>query len=120
MIEIQRLHPSEFDLLEKLGDGFKPDPGRSVVVVARNETGLHARSCILAPAHIEGTFIEPAWRKGTILQQLIQAVELEAKSEGITQLLAYADNEKVAEYLERLGYKKMNLTVWEKRFEPCL
>lgn len=120
MIEIQRLHPSEFDLLETFGDGFKPDPDRSVVVVVRNEVGIIGRSCIVAPAHIEGTFIEKAWRKGSILKQLMQAVELEAKAEGILQLLAYSGDEKVASYLERLGYKKMDLTVWEKRLGPCL
>ena len=115
MITVERLHPSEFDLLEKFADGFRPDPDRSVVIVARNEAGIIGRSCIIAPAHIEGTHIEERYRGGTLLKQLIQCVEVEAKAEGISQLLAYSDNCQVDDYLERLGYKQMRLTVWEKR-----
>jgi N-acetylglutamate synthase-like GNAT family acetyltransferase len=115
LIEIQRLHPSEFDLLKEFEDGFTPDPSRSVVVVARNDSRIIGRSCIVAPAHVEGTCIAKAWRGGTILKQLMEAIEVEAKAEGISQLLAYAGDERVANYLQRLSYKKMPLTIWEKR-----
>jgi N-acetylglutamate synthase-like GNAT family acetyltransferase len=50
-----------------------------------------------------------------VLAQLIRAVEREAKNIGVSQLLAYAAEPSVEDYLGRLGYRKMQLTVWEKK-----
>ena len=115
MIEIERLSVNEFDLLKDVGDGYVPDPARSIVVVARNLSGIIGRIFIMAPAHVEGVFIEEAWRKGPLMKQLVEAVELEAKSEGITQVLAYAKDAQMENYIKRLGYSKTPFTVWEKR-----
>lgn len=118
MIQLERLAASDFPLLEKVGDGYTPDPQKSVVVVARNDSGIVGRIFLLAPAHVEGIFIEEAWRNGPLMKQLVQAAELEARVEGITQLLVFAKDEMMADYISRLGYKQMPLTVWEKPLCP--
>lgn len=101
-----------------MDDGYIPDPERSIAVVARNESGIIGRIFIVAPAHVEGVFIQQHWRGGPLLKQLVQAAELEAKCEGIGQLMVYAKDEQMASYIERLGYRKTPYTVWEKKL--CL
>ena len=114
MIKLMRLHSSEFDLLKDFEDGFCPDPDRSIAVVARNASRIIGRIFLLAPAHVEGVFVEQAWRGGPVMKQLVDAIELEARAEGITKLFAYAKDEEMAGYIERLGYMKLPMTVFSK------
>ncbi len=114
MIEILRLHPSEFDLLKQVGDGFCPDPEHSVALVARNGEKIVGRIFLLPLSHIEGTFIEEAWRGGVMLRRLFNAIEIEARSEGLTKTFAYIATPQNESYIARLGYKKVPITVWEK------
>lgn len=114
MIAIERLKVEEFNLLASVDDGYTPDPCRSVAVVARNEAGIIGRIFLMAPTHVEGIFIEKAWRKGAVMKQLVEAIELEAKCEGVKKLLVYAIDEEMADYIQRLGYEKLPFTVWEK------
>lgn len=113
-MDFSTLKAEEFSELPSFG-GFRPDPRNSVVVVGREGTQIVARSCILALAHIEGTHIEPEFRNGFVLKRLMRAVEEEAARRGLSQLLAYAADQAVEDYLGRLGYQKMQLTVWEKK-----
>lgn len=114
MIEVKRLHPSEFDLLKEVDDGFCPDSDKSVAVVAHNENKIIGRIFLVAPVHIEAPFVENAWRGGTVFKRLVDAIELEAKAEGLEKVLAYAANPQMELYISRLGYKKLPMTVWEK------
>lgn len=114
LIEVRRLHPSEWDRLQVGGDGFIPDAGKSVAIVAENSSGIIGRTFLVGIVHIEGTHIEKAWRGGPVLSQLMAAIEVEAKAEGLTKLLSYSPNNKVAEYLTRLGYKQEPVTLWSK------
>jgi N-acetylglutamate synthase-like GNAT family acetyltransferase len=113
-IEIARLHPNEFDLLESVDDGYKPSPEHSVAVVARNEHHIVGRVFLVSPCHVEGIFLERPWRNGTVMKRLVHAIELEARAEGITKIFCFAKDDQMADYIERLGYKPSLLTVYEK------
>jgi N-acetylglutamate synthase-like GNAT family acetyltransferase len=120
MLDIHRLEPSEFHLLKKIGDGFTPDPKRSVAIVARNDVvGIIGRIFLVSPAHVEGVFVDKPWRNTTVLNMLVKRAELEAFKEGLTQLLVFAKDAQMADYIKRLGYKELPLTVWSKELLTC-
>jgi Acetyltransferase (GNAT) family len=114
MIKIERLHPSEFDLLKEVHDKFMPSPDKSVAVVARSGEAIIGRIFLMAPTHVEGPWIAPSWRGGPLFKRLVDAIEIEARSEGIKSLMAYAVDATMELYLERLGYTKLPMTVWAK------
>jgi N-acetylglutamate synthase-like GNAT family acetyltransferase len=118
-IEIRRLHPSEFDLLKGYADGFCPDAEKSVALVAENESQIIGRIFLVSPVHVEGPNVNTAWRGGTLFKRLVDAVELEARAEGVKDLMAYAVDATMEMYLERLGYTKLPMTVWVKELQ-CL
>lgn len=114
MIVVERLNPSEWDLLKVGGEGFVPDPEHSIAVVARNDGGIIARSFLIPLVHIEGTFIEPPWRSGSVLKQLMDGIEVEARAEGLSKLFAYSKTVMVDSYLERLKYKHEAIKIYGK------
>lgn len=114
MIETIRLHPSEYDLLKNFEDGFCPDPDRSVAIVARNDERIIGRTFLIPLVHVEGTFVAKPWRNGPVLKQLMAALEVEARAEGLKTLMSYSPNALVDDYLARLGYTKSKLTLWGK------
>jgi hypothetical protein len=114
MIEIRRLHPSEFDLLKTFSDGFMPPPDSSVAVVVENAGRIIGRIFLVSPVHVEAPFVERPWRNGPVFKRLVDAIEIEARAEGVKSLLAFAADEQMAGYIERLGYTKMPLTVYGK------
>jgi len=114
MIVVERLNPSEWDLLKVGGEGFCPNPDHSIAVVARNNSQIVGRAFLVPLVHLEGSHIESSWRKGPVLKQLMSGIEIEARAEGLKKIFSYAATEIVEGYLIRLGYKKENLTVWSK------
>lgn len=119
MADLARLAPEEFPTLKTVADGYMPDPRKSIVVLAKDGSEAIGRIMLLAPAHIEGTWVADRARKGLVLRQLVGAIELEAAAEGIKELFAYSPNEQVGDYLERLGYVKMPLTIYAKELTTC-
>lgn len=117
MIEIERLHPSEFDLLRNIGDGHIPAPDASIVLVARNDSRIVGRISLMAPTHAEGIYIEPEYRGKQLFSRLMAAVEIEAKAEGITELFAYAINSQIENYLLRTGYRLRPWSVFSKELK---
>jgi N-acetylglutamate synthase-like GNAT family acetyltransferase len=117
MIEIERLHPSEFGLLTSIGDGHVPNPDQSIVVVARNDSRIIARISLMAPTHAEGIYIEPEYRGKMLFSRLMAAVEVEARGEGITELFAYAINTDIGNYLLRTGYRLRPWSVFSKELK---
>jgi N-acetylglutamate synthase-like GNAT family acetyltransferase len=119
-LTVRRLKPVEYEKLLSVSDGYTPDPNRSVAVVAENGHHIIGRIFLIAPAHAEGIFIEPPWRGGNIFKELMDALEIEAKSEKISKLLAYATSTGMEEYISRkCGYTRMirdgfPVTVWQK------
>lgn len=114
MIEIKRLESSEFGILPKIHDGFRPDPKSSVVIVAEDGGKIIGRAFLLAPVHLEGPWINPRWRNGTLAGRMFDAIKTEAKAMGITQLFAYGASKQLEGYLERLEFTRKPLTVWVK------
>lgn len=104
----------EYEKLMTVDDGYTPDPNRSIAVVAENGHHIIGRIFLIAPAHCEGIFVEPAWRGGPVMKRLVDAIEIEARAEGISRVYAYAVNEEMEGYISRLGYTKVPMTVWKK------
>ena len=112
--EIRKLADDEFDVLKTVEEGYCPDPRYSIAVVAQSEGQIVGRMLLISPAHIEGTWVAESFRKGTTGVRMMRFMEGEARSIGLTKVLAYAETEDVADYLSRLGYKQRKVTVWEK------
>lgn len=113
-MEIRRLEPNEWGVLDRFPDGFKPDPGNSIAVVALNKDGKPVgRMTLVVMPHLEGTYIDLDERGGFLGYRLQKAIEKEARNLGVKKYFAYCEPEH-GQYLERLGYKKLNLEVWEK------
>jgi GNAT superfamily N-acetyltransferase len=114
---VRRLKPVEYEKLLSVDDGYTPDPNRSVAVVAENGHHIMGRIFLMAPAHVEGVFVEPAWRDKGVMRQLVDAIEIEARAEGIHKVLAYAKDSDMAGRIEAMGYKKLPWTVWAKELK---
>lgn len=115
MIQIERLPKEEFEALKTVADGFCPDADKSVAVVARNDGRIIGRCFLLAPAHVEGIYIERAWRGGSLFKDMMAAMEIEARAEGITKLFAYAVEPSIGEYIDRrCGYLQLPWKVFSK------
>lgn len=114
-VEIVKLSPGEWEVLKKVEDGFYPDPTDSSAIVGIDTEGnIIGRVFLVKPWHVEGLWIERAYRNRTVMYQLVRTAENEAVDKGLTQLLAFAKDEFMADYIERLGYAKLPLTVWSK------
>ena len=115
MIEIARLHPSEFDLLKEVDDGFTPNPERSVAIAGRNKERIVSRLFVMAPAHVEGIFVDPMYRGGDLFKRMMDAAEIEARAEGLQKLFAYSVRPEIGHYIERrCGYTKQPWVVYSK------
>ena len=88
------------------------------MVVGKVGKEIVARTMLIRPFHVEGTWIAESFRHGTTGFRLLRKLEEEARKAGLTKMLAYAGEKRIEDYLERIGYKKSVLTVWEK--ELCL
>lgn len=115
MLEIRRLHASEFDLLKAVDDGFCPDSEKSIALVAHNGSRIVSRIFMVAPSHAEGIWVDNAYRGGDLFKRMMDALELEAKSEGITKMFCYSVRPEISHYVERrCGYVKLPWTVLAK------
>ena len=115
MIKIERLHPVQWDLLSQIDDGHSPDPDKTIAIVAR--VGIHpvARLFAMAPTHVEGIFIEPQYRGGSLFKDMMTAMELELKSDGVKQVFAYSVRPEIGHYLEqRCNYFKLPWLIYQK------
>jgi GNAT superfamily N-acetyltransferase len=108
--------PDQYDILANIADGFTPDPANSVVLIAWEDTEPIGRTMLVGMPHIEATWVAEAHRGGTAAPRLIKAIEYEAKALGLPRVLAYTVDPKHTEYMERLGWKKMDFTVLAKEF----
>jgi len=113
-MKIERLPEDQYDSLLEIEEGYCPDPNSSIVVVAKDDGEIVGRMFLLSLAHIEGTWINKQHRNGTIAFRMIKLMEQEAKKIGINTLFAYSKSDDVSGYMERLGYKKTDMVVFEK------
>jgi GNAT superfamily N-acetyltransferase len=114
---IRRLAPDEYGVLTDIADGFMPNPNNSIVIAAFDNDKLVGRTCFLQMGHIEGTWVDKQHRNGFIGFRMLKALEKEAYGHGFTTSLAYAADEQVEKYLERLGYMKQPLSIWAKELK---
>ena len=115
MIDIRRLHASEFDLLKDIDDGFTPDSEKSIAMVAQNGSRIVGRIFLVAPSHAEGIYVEPEYRGGELFKRMMGALELEARSEGIKKMFAYSVRPEIEHYIaKRCGYARLPWTVLSK------
>jgi N-acetylglutamate synthase-like GNAT family acetyltransferase len=115
MIDIRRLHASEFDLLKEVDDGFTPDPDKSIAMVAQNGSRIIARIFLVAPSHAEGIWIDSDYRGSKLGEQIVAALEIEARAEGITKMFAYAVKPEMEHYISRrCGYTRLPWVVLQK------
>lgn len=112
MIEIHKLTESEYPILCQIADGFKPNPKSSVALVAREGDEVLGRIFLVAPMHLEGPWIREDARGRAILWKLVERARVEAKDMGITRLLAFGAGPEMEDYLKRLDFTKLALTVW--------
>lgn len=114
MIEIYKLEPHEFGLLGTIEDGYIPDPRNSIALVAMIEGQIVGRMLLIAPAHIEGTWVKEGHRNGRVGLKLLSEMEKRARNCGLSKMFAYAASPEIESYLERLGYSRVPATVWSK------
>ena len=112
--EIRKLRDAEYPLLKGIEEGFCPDPASSLAIVAEAEGKIVGRMLLVAPAHIEGTWVAEEFRNGTTGIRMMKKMEAEARNLGLPKLFCFAEDWKIEEYLERLGYSRCKVTVWEK------
>ena len=117
MITIRRLDKSEFGRLRNVADGLAPNPDYSRVIVIERDGEIVGRMCLMTPVHIEGTWLREDVRRGTVGFRMFQAIEREATSLGVRTLLAYATSAEHETYLQRLGFGKLEFTVWSKEIK---
>lgn len=113
-MEVKRISPEEFDCLKQFPDGAVPDPQMSRVAVAKDGDKLAGRIFIVTPPHIEGPWVEPEYRGGTLLKRLTEWAEQEMREIGAKKVFAYGFSPELEDYLKRLGYTRQPITVWAK------
>lgn len=115
LIEIRRLHPSEFDLLKGYADGFCPDSEHSIAIVGQSGDKIVSRLFAVAPVHVEGIHIDTPWRGGTLFKDMMSAMEIELRAENVKKVFAYAVKPEIGHYIEkRCGYKPLEWKVYER------
>lgn len=93
-----------------------PLPPEFMVIAGFDSKGLAARTSMAPLAHIEFTWVREDLRSGRVALQLVKELESAVASSGRTHVIAFAHNEQpeMADYLSRIGYTQMQVTVWEK------
>ena len=72
------------------------------------------RMLLIAPMHIEGTWVKEGHRNGLTGMRLMSRMEKCAKDNGLTKIFAYAADPDIENYLQRLEYVRVPVTVWGK------
>lgn len=114
-MQVRLLKPNEYELLKQAPDKFVPDPRLSLVVAATSGDKLIGRICVLPVCHVEGAWIKRKHRGNTIGFRMHKKLSEEAsRLWNLGKLIAFAVDSEMEDYLNRLGYKKSPMTVWEK------
>lgn len=116
MIDVSILHHEDYDeILGQAPDRAVPDPAYTVAAAAVDGNGeLVGRCFLVVLSHIEAPWIREDHRGGTLLKRLESLLVEYGEEFGIGKVFAFAGSPKLANYLERLGYTKSDLTVYEK------
>lgn len=113
-VQLLRISKANWWLLKHVADGWSPPPDQSVAIVAAKDDRIVGRILLVAPAHVEGIWIDDRERGGRVMKALVDKIENEAKKQGISTVFAYAVDSQMEDYISRLGYEKQPWTVWRK------
>jgi GNAT superfamily N-acetyltransferase len=111
---VRALTPEEYPILRDFPGGFVPNTANSIALVSFDGDKPIGRMLLVTMVHIEGTFVQESYRKTTIGYRMLKEAEHQAKNAGLKTVMAYVPTQEVADYLARLGYQQMPVTVWSK------
>lgn len=113
-MEIRLLQPDEVALAEAV-DGITLPPG-TLVIGALNDGKLVGRITLMSLIHLEGTWVDEAYRGGSTAARLVKRAEEVLAGGGVTSAWAYTPDAQpeVGDYLKRFGYSRMPLTIYQK------
>jgi hypothetical protein len=115
MTMIKVLSADEWDILKEADDHFAFDPSMSLAVAAIDPAGhLCGRTFIVNIPHLEGFWLRSDTRNGTVGHSLELRAVQELRDHDARKVFAYAVNSEIEGYLRRLGYSKLNFTIWQK------
>jgi predicted N-acetyltransferase YhbS len=112
-VNIRKLKFEEYDMLKDVFEGFVP-PKNSIAMIAEDEGRIVGRVFLVEPVHVEGPWVAESHRGGTVGARLMQSAEKQLKEIGLSKVMAFGSDEVLENYLQRLGYKRLDLSVWEK------
>lgn len=113
-MRIEVLDGKDFGLLAKVGDGYSPDPRFSKAIVGRDGEEIVARVFLLAPVHVEGLWVREDKRNGLLLGRMADIAYETARKLGLSSILAFGMNATMDGYLNRLGFKRLEWSVWSR------
>jgi len=115
---IRTLPTDEYPRLASVADGVVPDPEGSVVLIAENDAGeIVGRMIIVDVPHIEGTWVSPEARGGSLGYRLERAACEAARGLGLRKTFAFVTTVEHAGYLRRLGWRDAGYMVLTKSLE---
>lgn len=97
-------------------DGLPYLPNSLWVVAFDRKGTIVGRTGLVSLNHVEGTWVSPEYRHGTLGWRLLKTLEKEAKDLGLKYVLAYSPDAipEISGYMERMGYKRVEVTTWAK------
>ena len=102
-------------MLSRIDDGFSPDPKNAIAVIGQTDKReVVGRGFLVSIAHIEGIWLRREYRNGTLMERIVRELEVQARMCGLSQALAFGKDEQMADYIRRLKYTQLPLTVWSK------
>lgn len=112
---IRTLPPEEYHRLAAVADGIIPPPDDSLVLVAENDAGeIVGRMFLVDVPHIEGTWVSPEARGGTVGARLERQMCRAAAALGLLTTFAFVTEPAHADYMKRLGWNDTGYTVLTK------
>jgi len=114
-MKIRELEPHEIPAAMAVDGAVFPE--KTIVIGAFDKDGhLVGRTALMALVHIEGTWVSEVARGGFTAIRLVKKAEQTLAERGFTSAVAYTpdDNPKIGEYLKRVGYTRVPLSVWHK------
>lgn len=113
MIEFIQLDGKEAREIDPQGIQW---PDGTLVLYAVEQGEIVGRQAYLLLPHLEGAWVKDERRGGTLAYRLIRKTEEVVAETGYPAVFAYVldSQPEVADYMERMGYEKLPLTIWMK------
>jgi N-acetylglutamate synthase-like GNAT family acetyltransferase len=113
-MNLRILSPEEYPVLGGFPDKVIPDPDKSMAIIAEDDGGLAGRIFVFEVPHLEGIWVRPDKRGSLLMARLVAMAQNRLSKFGAKKVFAYAIDSKMEDYIDRLGFKQSEMTVWEK------